>query len=704
MRFLQANSSYCTFWVLAVSVVWTGLLPGGFARASSWEEELSVLSGWEELPAPQEMMARYLLQKVAEAQKAWQEKFEKRTSREEILAYQQRLKEEFVRRIGGLPAERTPLNARVVGRLQRRGYSVEKIIFESQPAHYVTAALFLPDPQRFRPPYPGVLVACGHSDDAKAYGPYAGVSALLALHGFATLIFDPIDQGERHQWRAPDGSFPLRGTAGHNMIGIGSILLGRNTARFEIWDAMRAVDYLQSRPEVDPSRIGCTGISGGGTQTAYLMALDPRIQAAAPGCYLCSLYGRLLKTLGAQDAEQNIFGQLAIGMDHADYIMMRAPAPTLLLAATFDYFDIEDTWISFRMAKRLYGRLGYPERVELAETEAKHGFSVQLREAAVRWMLRWLAGREEAVFEPADLDVPSKADLQCTPDGEVMLLPGARSVYDLNRDYARQLAEQRKKIWAETPRAELLERIRQIAGIRPLEKLPGPEVIPRGQPIRREGYRIEKLIFRPEPGIFLPALLFVPDQAERSSAVLYVHEEGKAADAGPGGPIEKLVKEGKVVLAVDLRGTGETQRLGQRYFNPKLHGPDGQDFYIAYLLGLSYVGMRAEDILVCARWLREKLGQNTPLELVSVGYLNSSALHAAALAEELFAKVTLVRPLISWHNVVELGYSANRFVNTVHGALEVYDLPDLAQLVRERLGDGFVVEDPRDAMGQPAQD
>ncbi len=661
---------------------------------------LHVLPGFEELPQPQEMMAQYLMEKIAEAEKKWLQDYEARKTPEQITAYQEHLKKEFVKRIGGLP-ERTPLNARVVGQQNRRGYRLEKIIFESQPRHYVTAVLFLPERERFAPPYPGVVIACGHSNEAKAYPAYAAVSALMALNGVAALVFDPIDQGERRQWRDPDGQFRLWGTAGHNMIGKGSILLGRNTARFEIWDAMCAVDYLQSRAEVDPERIGATGISGGGTQSSYLMALDSRIKAAAPGCYLCSLYGRLLRTQGPQDAEQNIFGQLALGMDHGDYCMMRAPQPTLLLAATQDYFNIEDTWMSFRMAKRLYGRLGYPERMDLAETDTPHGYSVQLREAAVRWMLRWLAGREMAVFEPKDIDVPTQADLQCTPKGEVMLLEGARSVYDFNRDYARELVERRKKLWAETPRTELLRRVAEIAGIRPGSQLPLPVAIERGT-VSQNGYRTEKLILRPEKGIYLPALLLRPGGEDAKAGVLYVHEAGNASvqeAIQPGGLFEPLLRAGKMVLAVELRGTGETQRLGQRYFHNELHGPDGQDYYLAYHLGRSYVGMRTEDIFTCAQWLRKRLGEQKPLELVAVGYIGSSALHAAALEPEMFSTVRLIQPLVSWTNAVELGYNKVRFVNTVHGALEVYDLPDLAGLLGEKLR----VEDPRDAIGEPIQ-
>ncbi len=677
---------------LGLGLVWTvGLMSACLAAE---DDAYRVLKEQESFGTPAEMMSHYLFTQIEQAEQAWKEGYEARKTPEAIQQYQQRLQAEFIERIGGFP-ERTPLNPQVVGTLDRRGYRVEKIIFESQPRHFVTAALFLPDADHFPPPYPGVLVPCGHSNDAKAYRNYAGYGALLAVNGLAALVFDPIDQGERHQWQDADGKFTLWGTAAHSMVGKSCILMGWNTARYEVWDAMRAVDYLQSRPDIIPEKIGCSGISGGGTQTAYLMALDPRIHTAAPGCYICSLFGKLLKTDGPQDAEQNIFGQLALGMDHADYCMMRAPRPTLLLTATRDFFDIEDAWVSFRMAKRLYGRLGYPERMELAETDEQHGFTKQLREASVRWMLRWLADRDEVVFEADNLDVPGKADLQCTPQGEVMLLPDARSVYDLNRDQAAALAEQRKRLWSETSRDELIGRIARLAGIRPLGELPPPKIEARGS-LERPGYRVQKLVLQVEPGILLPALLFVPEGATQGK-VLYLHEQGKAADAAPGGSIESLVRSGKIVLAVDLRGTGETQRTGQRYFDPQYHGPDGQDFYLAYLLGRTHVGMRAEDIMVCARWLQETQSpQNAAPEWIAVGHLGIPTLHAAVVSPNLLERVTLVRPFVSWTNAVELGVNMLPLVATVHGALRVYDLPDLAGL----LGDRLQMIDPHDAVNQ----
>ena len=133
--------------------------------------------------------------------------------------------------------------------------------------------------------------------------------------------------------------------------------------------------------------------------TAYLMALDDRIAVAAPSCYITSLE-RLFATIGPQDAEQNITGQVAAGLDHADYVTMRAPRPTLLCVGTRDFFDIQGSWDTFREVKLLYGRLGFGERVDLFESDEPHGFTGPRRVAAARWMRRWLLHQDDAITEP----------------------------------------------------------------------------------------------------------------------------------------------------------------------------------------------------------------------------------------------------------------------------------------------------------------
>jgi dienelactone hydrolase len=655
-------------------------------------ENLDVPPGKIPGDKPGSMMNRYWLRQAEQAAQRWQADYAARTTPQQIAAYQVRMRERFLAAIGGLP-QRTPLEAQCTGSVSREGYRVEKIIFQSQPKHFVTALLFLPTADKFPPPYPGVLVPCGHAQDAKGHDTYQSMGALLALNGMAALVFDPIDQGERGQYLGPGGWPKLWGVYAHFQVGIGSTLLGRNTARFEIWDAMRGIDYLQSRPEVDPQRIGCTGNSGGGTQTSYMMALDDRIRAAAPSCYLCG-FPALLKTIGPQDAEQNIFGQVAFGMDHADYLMMRAPTPILMCTATKDFFDIQGAWDTFRYAKRLYTRLGFAERVDIQENDEKHNYNVTQREGVARWMSRWLLKKDVPIVEPP-LKLLTPKELQCTPDGQVMLLPGARSVYDLNEDYERQLGPRRAAFWKTGDLSARLAKVRQLAGIRPLAEIPKPKV-ELLDAVKRPGYRIEKILLAPEEGIVLPALRFVPEKAQPGRTVLYVHPKGRAADAAPGGAIEHLVQEGNTVLAIDLRGMGQIRPVDAEW----------KDAYMAYLLGRSYVGLRAEDILIAARYLKEPTSAGHPaiaVELVAVGAAGIPALHAAAVESQLFSSVKLVGTLDSWASVIHVwpagvyeemsapavqangGAGVNRLRHTnvqasdiVYNALETYDLPNLA--------------------------
>ena len=633
-------------------------------------EDLAVLGERLDGGAPSDMMHAYLLGKTHAALDRRKEAYEKLKTSEEVTAYQKRMRMFFLEQLGGFP-ERTPLDARVVDRVERDGYRIEKVIYQSQPQLYVTALLYLPDAE---PPYPGVLVPCGHSANGKAYEGYQRACVLLAKNGMAVLCYDPIEQGERYQLLGDKGKPILGGTQAHCMVGVGSILLGRNTATFRIWDGIRGIDYLTSRKEIDPKRIGCTGNSGGGTLTAYLMALDDRIVCAAPSCYLTS-FRRLMDTIGPQDAEQNIHAQIAFGMGHADYIHMRAAKPTLMCTATHDYFDIGGAWDTFREAKRLYGRLGFPERVDLVENDAKHGFNSPLRIAAVRWMRRWLLGVDDAITEP-DFPVLTDQEAACTPRSQVMLLDGARSTYDLNLDLESQLAEKRKRFWKETAPADALTEVRRITSIRKLADLPEPKVEEAGE-LPREGYRVEKLLLTPEPGIALPALAFVPE-VKTGDAYLYLNAEGKQADAAPGGAIEKLVKAGNVVLAVDLRGVGETQPAGKSHSYDKLLGKEWRDISLAYMLDTSYLAMRAEDVLVCARFLATYEAGAAPnrVHLVSIGPVGPPALHAAALEPQCFASVSLRGCLANWSDLLRAPLSKQQYVHAVHGALKCYDLPD----------------------------
>ena len=334
-----------------------------------------------------------------------------------VAERQKRLLRDYRRIIGGLPKKKTPLNAVVTGVLECEGYRIEKVIYESRTNHHVTANLYLPTTGKG--PFPGIIVPCGHSSNGKAAGSYQSVCALLARNGFVVLIYDPICQGERHQLLRS----PRHGTTTHLLLNLGSLLVGRTIVGYEAWDGIRSIDYLLSRSEVDGKKpIGMTGNSGGGTQTNFLMALDERIGPAAPSCYVMRKH-RLYKTLGPQDGCQNLPGEAALLMDHVDYLWMRAPKPTLILAAEQDFFEFASTRKAALEAKRLYAALGKPGRTGLFSFDDKHGFSGPRRLAALRWMKRWLVGEAKPVVEEEPpMKLQEDKDLQVTPTGQVVTL------------------------------------------------------------------------------------------------------------------------------------------------------------------------------------------------------------------------------------------------------------------------------------------
>jgi len=645
----------------------TYCLFGGAALA----EELSCLKDSERAAAG---LYAHMQQQAYAALDRRQQAYEQLGTPEQIRVYQERLREFFVKQLGGFP-ERTPLNARTVRTIEADGYRIENVIFDSQPRHRITANLYLPSGQG---PFPGVVVSSGHSRTGKTADYNQRFGIMLAKHGMAALCFDPIGQGERSQILDAAGQPQFSGTTTeHFFIGVGSILVGRNTARYRVWDAMRSIDYLVSRPEIDAQRIGMTGCSGGGTLTSYVMALDRRVTCAAPACYLTT-FRRLIETSGPQDAEQNIFGQIAFGLDQPDYVLLRAPRPTLISATTSDFFDIQGTWDNFRQAKRVYARLGVPERVDLVEVEGKHGVQPQNLATIAQWMQRWLLEKDQAV-PIAELPTRPPHELLCTDSGQVLALPGERSVFDLNAAYEAELAVQRRKLWEPKSHDELVARIRQLAGVRPNEQLAAPTWKDVGR-VQREDYHIDKLILRTDSGVPLPALTFHP-QVPQDDAFLYLHDNGKIGDSDAGGPIMKLVDEGYVVVSVDLRGQGETA-AGNR--NPQLG--DWKAYYLAYLLGTPLVGLRVEDALAAGHFVayyEKKKNNPRRVHLVGVGQAGIVALHAAALRPELFTTVTLRNTPHDWASLVRETAPAGQLDSTVHAALTTYDLPDLVRLAGE---------------------
>ena len=636
----------------------------------------------------QSTIVRDALHREAETHfQSWRKQYDARTDLIEIADYQNRLQAEFTERIGGIPRP-VALNAVVTGSIQREGYSVEKILFESQPRFFVTGALFLPNPEKFPPPWPAVLVVCGHSAEGKLQVGYQAGTALAALNGLAAMIIDPVGQGERNQVLTKEGSPTIKdSTTEHSTLGTGATLVGWNTARWMIGDGMAAIDYLQSRPDIKGDKIGCMGNSGGGTQTSYLMALDGRIQAAAPSCYITS-FKRLLETIGPQDAEQNIFGQIVLGMDHADYLMMRAPKATLIACATKDFFDIAGTWTAYRDAKRLFQRYGAGRNIELVEVDATHGWHPLIRQASVQFMVQHLAGRIVDVADPT-VQTLTAQEMNVTPQGQVLLLPNSDSAFDHVRRESQRLAEQRA---ASKFDAEMLRKsIRTTAAIGELATIPSPMIQQLPQ-VRIGNLTYQSIRLQCSDGVHLPALIARPaslpdagnQAAGKPQVTCIAMAEGKNAAVGVNNEVERRVSAGETVMVVDLRGIGETMPTEKPWYHERF-GANGGNAVLAYLLGKSLVGMRAEDCLVAARWLAENEGVDT-VRLVASGELMIPAIHAAALEPQLIDSVEFRDEAPgSWSKVTEFPFKDNQIVNLVHGALRSYDIPDLTRLMKNRL-------------------
>jgi dienelactone hydrolase len=624
------------------------------------QEDFTVLEPGDQ---PKKMLETWLL---GECQKQFAERrkaVEVLRTPDDIRRRQEALRGRFLAALGGFP-ERTPLNARVVGTGGGEGYRIEKVIFESRPIHHVTATLYLPEGKG---PFPGAIMPLGHWQNGKAADEPQRGSILLARNGIACLTYDPIGQGERMQLLEASGKPAIKGsTTEHTMVGTNALLVGWCAASFRIWDGIRSLDYLASRPEIDPKRLGCTGCSGGGTLTSYLMALDERIVAAAPSCYLTSL-DRLFSTIGPQDAEQNLPGQVAYGLDHADYVLLHAPRPTLMLTGTRDFFDIQGAWATFREGKRAYAVLGHAEAMDLAEFDQAHGYPKNHREAAVRWMRRWLLGVDGSV-EEAGVPIARDAELNCTETGQVLSSLHGVSAFDLVAAREKELKGHRGKV----SREDLLPEIRRRIGLA-TEVIPEAVAHPAHGDVRRGTVTITKGYSTTEPGIKIPYLIFSPDEKKEGPKLLRVSGAGKATE------IDRWVREGRVVVSLDLRGMGETA------------GSDFKESFLGMHLNRPLLGLRTLDLLSVV----SDMGQE--VDLLGQGAAAPVALHAAVF-EPRAVRITLEGMVVSWSKVATTPQAKNQLANVVPGALEAYDLPDLAGFLAPR---PLTIRNPVDAQGNP---
>lgn len=661
----------------------------GFQLASHWWPTVSVAaestsSKTVELPrsnfAPR-MVQEYYVEKLREFDRLRTARIEALKTAADAEAYVTDIREKIRTSFGPFP-EKTPLNARVTATVERDTYSIEKVIFESRPGFLVTGNLYVPK-DRSRP-LPGVIGTCGHSLNGKAAEPYQSFAQGLARLGYVVLIYDPIGQGERLQYLTPDLKSSVgAGVREHLLAGNQQYLIGEFLGTWRAWDGIRALDYLLTRPEVDPTRVGVTGNSGGGTMTTWLCGLEQRFSMGAPSCFVTSFRNNLENELPA-DTEQCPPRALELGLDHEDFLAALAPKPIVILTQEKDYFDVRGSERAIGRLKHLYRLLGHEENISLFTGPQGHGYSVENRTAMYQWFNKHSNGAE--VREEPPLTTEKDETLSCSPQGQVGPL-GSVPIYSFTREISQKLKAERPK----HTRESLVQTVESFLDLPERKEIPEYRILRaisnRGYPYKSAAvYAIET-----EPGIQAftfrladearysrpprdaqPALLYVPHQSSdeelRTSEFLRSHL-----------PVNRSQE---ACYAVDLRGVGESQpnTCGTGPFSPY-----GADFFYAahaLMLGRPVAVQRTFDLLRVLDWL-EAHG-HTQVRLAASGWGTIPATLAAIL-HPVVKQVQLNNALTSYSEVAESDQYAWPLSTFLPNVLKHFDLPDLYAALGNRL-------------------
>ena len=522
-------------------------------------------------------------------------------------------------------SERAPLDSQVLGTLRRDGYAIERLIFQTRPGCFATANVYVPEGKG---PFPAVLGVHGHWAGARRDPVVQSRCIGLAKLGFVTLTLDAWGAGER-------GTQPGRNEYHGGLLGASLWPVGTPLHGLQLQDNIRALDYLQSRPDVDGKRIGCTGASGGGNQTTYLSAFDTRIGCAVPVCSVGTL-ASYLDTACCVD--EVLLGALTF-TEEGDLLGLVAPRALLVITADKDayHFGPIAAKEALDRARHYFGVHAASEKVKHGVFDSGHDYSRPMREAMYGWMTRWLKGEGDGspIPEPA-FSTEDPAVIRCfdpaSRPARVMI-----TVTWVRKRAAEQAERGRRAAAGDWKK----ERGKRVAALRRVLALPGrraQEGLPSSDPSRYSVRRAaDEWLMESEPGIRIPVSRMRPDAGEGGQApVLLLHPLGRGAAlaSGLGG---LLVQAGRTLIAPELRGCGEmtlpNQSLGEAI-------PDHNLVEWSLLIGRPLLGQWVHDVLALA-------AESGPVQVVGWREAGLAALLAAALDSRITA-VTTVETLATY--------------------------------------------------------
>lgn len=565
-----------------------------------------------------------------------------------ISVRQRWVRQTFWEIVGGRP-ERTPLNARVTGKFERAGFSVEKVVYESQPGIIVSANLYVPSSGK--PPHPGVLFQMGHSPEGKAAVSYQKCCQSLARLGYVVLAFDPMGQGERIAYPNESGSNTRLASVDeeHSVPGKQLLLLGDTASRYQVWDAVRSLDYLASHSLVDPQRLASTGQSGGATLTMLLACVDERLSAVAVSSgntenVACADFNPPGST---DDAEQDLIGSGPLGFDRWDLLYPLAPKPLLVLVSAHDFFGTySPRYLSsgreeYEKLANVYGILGHRDHLDWRDTPLPHGLTYSLRLEIYNWLERWLKNSDRRIEAEPSVATEAARTLWTGATGSVVRDFGSLRPFNLIKKRATTQGTTSSISVSELLRIKFPSRDLKLQTLAPTQT---------------EGARIEAIEVHSAPQVWVPAWLFIPDDTHaKGSALLVLDDNGRNAGAREDGMYHQLARGGRVVCAADIRGIGdmrpEVGRGDPAYTVP--HDSEEDFAWASLILGNSLLAQRVQDILAVLQAMRnEPRTTGRRIVIAARERLTVPALFAFAMSP-LANSLYLAGGLVSYQNLLE---------------------------------------------------
>jgi len=632
-----------------------------------------------------DMLMSFLAGKLNRLASSWDQQRSRLKTAESVKERNAFVREKTLAMLGAFPT-RCALADYVISVDHRDGYRVENVLFQSRPDFWVTGNLYVP--AQSNGPFPGIISPCGHYPLARMLPQYQCAYISLVKSGFVVLAYDPIGQGERRRyWNPTTNATEVGGPVyEHSMAGQLLLLYGENLTQYMVWDGIRSIDYLLSRPEVDHQRIGCAGHSGGGTLTKFISVVDQRVQCAA------ILEGGTSNQwptdgVGLADVEQNLFPAARYGIDNVDLHAAIAPRPLL---AGIEHFTPAFERASQAIRAR-YRQLGAAEKFSTVSADDPHSWTPKLRMATTDFFCRWLLGARGPSVE-SELRPAAPESLQCTTKGSLLASHKGASIFDI---IAQKQAESPR---APTTQAELQAAQKHIRDqLRTLLRLKlsvQPHASRTVATVPRDGYRIDKVEFLSEADIYIPAWVYCPKgKSGPLPTILYVTDEGIESKGmefeGPEGSglhhgvLDTFARAGYCVIGIDVRGIGQTRPSHGSSFSgqfSQLFDTETSIAYAAWFIDESLVGMRVQDTIRSIGYAisRDEVDRSR-LHLIGKGQGALWCLFAAGFDERISALIC-TEGLLSYRCLTQTDRYLYGADVLIPGMLLKFDLPQVAAI------------------------